>query len=159
MRLTSTAASVVAAALWLASPAWAEHLCSEIEGPIVTTYSFAGCSSPVGICTTGTVQLPHETATTGFTALSVTQGPTPDVMFYTGLLTITTRAGVLTLRDSGVLNTTNGTFFEVDEIVSGTKRYRNVTGALSSQGVATGTGFSGTIGGAICRVFRGVPER
>jgi len=40
---------------------------------------------------------------------------------------------LLTIHDKGVLNQSEATFFEIDQIVSGTGSFENVTGLLFSQ--------------------------
>lgn len=152
MRPVPAAVPALAAALLASSGARADHACKSVDGPIVTTFTTDQCTSPVGICTVGTVQLDHEVATTRFTALTLSPGPTPDVLLYTGLLTITTRSGTITIQDSGMLDAATGQFLEVDQVVGGTRSYKKASGLLTSQGVATGTGFSGTLTGEICRV-------
>ena len=152
MRMLRTGVCSLAAVLFASLAARAEPACKAVDTTIVTTYSMAGCQSPVGICTTGTVQLGKETATTAFRALTATPGADPEITLYTGELVITTREGTITLHDSGVLDGNTGRFFEVQQVVGGTKKYKFVTGMLTSQGIATGTGFSGTLTGALCRV-------
>jgi hypothetical protein len=88
--------------------------------------------------------------TTRFTALTIRPGPSPELLLYTGELVITTRSGTVTIRDYGMLNGATGSFFEFQQVVGGTGRFRSATGALTSQGMATGTGFSGTLTGVLC---------
>ena len=152
MRTLRTGVCTLAAVLSGSLAARADPPCTPVDTAIVTTYSMTNCQSPVGICTTGTVQLGKETATTAFRALTATPGADPEITLYTGELVITTREGTITLRDAGVLNGNTGQFFEMQQVVGGTKKYKSVTGLLTSQGMATGTGFSGTLTGAVCRV-------
>jgi len=150
MRLLPATMSVLAASLLASVAAWADP-CKAVDAPIVTTFS-TPCDSPVGVCTTGTVPLGHELATTSFRALTLQPGPTPEVMLYTGELVLTTREGTLTIHDSGVLDAATGAFFEMQQVVSGTRKYKHVTGMLTSQGTATATGFAGTLTGSLCHV-------
>ncbi|MGZ6125495.1 MAG: hypothetical protein ACXWLR_11085 [Myxococcales bacterium] len=159
MRVQSRAASVLSIALLASSAARADHQCTEIDSPIVTRYFVDGCTSPLGICTEGTVRIGKQQATTRFRALTVAPGPSPDVLLYTGELVITTREGTLTIRDSGLLQSATGQFFELDEVVSGTNKYKHLRGLLTSQGLATPTGFDGTLTGMICRVDAERPRR
>ena len=152
MRMLRTGVCSLAAVLFASLAAHAEPPCTPVNTPIVTTYSMVNCQSPVGICTTGTVQLRNETATTAFRALTATPGADPEITLYTGELVITTREGTITLRDYGILNGNTGQFFELQQVVGGTKKYKSATGLLTAQGMATGTGFSGTLTGAVCRV-------
>ena len=116
----------------------------------MTSYFVDGCTSPVGLCTQGTVEAGPLTGSTRFTALTLAPGPTPDELLYTGELVITTRNGTVTIHDFGVFNTATGVFSEVDQIVGGTRRFKHGTGTLGAQGVGTATGFIGTLSGAIC---------
>jgi len=131
-----------------ASAARAEGQCQVIDEPIMTMYS-GGCGSPVGICTVGTAGPGALSGTTAFTALTVRQ-PTPDMLLYTGQLVVTTSSGTVTIHDHGILNTTTGEFFEIDQVVSGTGAYAGARGLLTTRGMATGIGFSGTLTGRIC---------
>jgi hypothetical protein len=124
--------------------------CTNIDTTIATTFFRKGCKSPVGICTAGTVPSGPLKGTTRFTALTVKPGPSPELLLYTGELVIKTRSGKVTIRDSGMLNGVTGAFLEFQQVVGGTGRFRDATGALTSQGVATGTGFSGTLAGVLC---------
>jgi hypothetical protein len=152
MRLLPTATSLLSAAL-LAFPARAEHpRCTHVDSPIVTSFFFDGCDSPVQICTQGTVRIGRENATTRFRALTIAPGPSPDDLLYTGELVITTREGSVTLHDVGVLHSTSGAFFELEKALSGTGDFKHVIGLLVSQGTATPTGFAGTLVGELCRV-------
>jgi hypothetical protein len=56
------------------------------------------------------------------------------------------------LRDHGLLNSATGYYFEMQQVVSGTGVYAQRTGMLISQGMASQTGFSGELSGAICAV-------
>ena len=153
MRLLPTAVFALATSLLASSAARADRGCSAVNGPIVTTYTTDGCTSPVGVCTVGTAQLGRKAATTRFTALTITPAdPSGAVLLYTGELVITTRKGSVTIHDAGVLNAATGEFFELQKVVGGTKSYKHATGLLTSQGTATGTGFSGTLTGEVCRV-------
>ena len=154
MRLLTTAASLLCAAL-LASPARADHpRCTRVDSPIVTTFFVDGCDSTAAmpICTQGTVKIGKENATTRFRALTIAPGPAPDDLVYTGELVITTREGSVTLHHVGVLHSATGAFAELQKTVSGTGDFKHVIGLLVSQGTATGTGFAGTLVGELCRV-------
>jgi hypothetical protein len=159
MRLLSTAVSALSVGLLASSPARAEHQCTVIDSPIVTRYFVQGCDSPVGICTEGTVRIGSSKGTTRFRALTITPGPSPDVLLYTGELVIKTRQGTLTIHDYGLLQSLTGEFFELDKVVAGTDDYKHARGLLTSQGMAKATGFEGTLTGMICGVDEGRPHR
>jgi hypothetical protein len=153
MRLMSTAVPLLAIGLLLPPTVRAdEHACTPVDASIVTT--FVACPadfpSPVGLCTRGNVDSGVLKGTTLFRALSLVPGPS-DALLYTGELIITTSKGTVTLRDSGILNAVTGRFFETQVVIAGTRRFKHASGMLTSQGFDIGTGFVGTLTGAICR--------
>jgi hypothetical protein len=150
MRPLSTAAPALAFALLAATGSRADS-CKPVDSSIQTTISLTECNSPVGICTVGTVPTGPLAGTTTFTALTMVPGTQPDTILYTGLLTIETKSGNVTLRDYGILNSATGQYFEIQQVVGGTKKYKDATGILTSRGTMTGTGFSGNLVGAICK--------
>lgn len=151
MRIKSPGTLAFALGLLLAGLARAdEDRCTRVDAPIVTMLYLDGCQSPVGLCTRGTVGGGPLEGTTDFRVLTLVPGPTPDTLVYTGVLTITTRSGSVTIHDRGILDNATGRFFEFDPIVSGTGKYRKAAGLFTSQGFATGTGFIGTLTGALC---------
>jgi len=149
MRPLPTAAPALALALLAASGARADP-CKPIDTSIETTFALTECNSPVGVCTTGQVESGRLQGTTSFTALTMVPGAQPDTVLYTGLLTVNTKNGSVTLRDYGILNSATGEYFEIQQVVEGTRAYKNVSGTLTSRGVMTPTGFSGNLVGAIC---------
>ena len=150
LRFAWKTASIAALAL-VAACGQSAAQCDAIQTAIVTSYSQdPGCTSPVGVCTAGNTSVGDLVGSTRFTALTMGAGPSPDVILYSGDLTITTNSGTLTLRDRGLLNSATGFYFEMQQIVSGTGAYAERTGILISQGMASQTGFSGQLTGAIC---------
>src|SRR3954471_537889 len=149
MRLLPTAVSFVLAAALFPHAARADK-CKAIDTTIMTTFFVTGCESPVGVCTEGEVRSGPLKGTTRLAALTVREGPSPDVLIYTGDLVITTKSGDVIIRDAGVLDSAKGVFFELQQIVGGTKSHQNAFGSLTSQGLATATGFSGSLAGVLC---------
>src|SRR5438067_4650832 len=124
-----------------------------VHATITTAYSMTpSCASPVGVCTAGNVTSENLEGTTWFTALSSQPSSPPGVSSYTGDLVITTADGTVTLRDSGLLNSSSGHYSELQEVTSGTGVYLGANGMLVSQGIATATGFEGTLSGSFCEV-------
>ena len=157
MRLLSPVVFALAITL-LGPPSARADGCRRVRTTIVTTFFVEGCTSPWGVCTAGTIESGVLEGSSKFQALSMAQGPSPDVILYTGELVITTARGTLTLRDYGLLNSGSGRYFEMQQVVKGTKAFRKATGALTSEGWATGTGFAGTLTGAVCSGERERPE-
>ena len=129
----------------------ADGECAGIRAPIVTTFFIDGCTSPYGLCTEGTIPSGALAGTTQFSVLSLGPGDSPELLLYGGELIVTTADGTLTIQDNGVLNTLDGTFFEIEQAVAGTGSLADHTGTLFAQGTSTPTGFEGTIYGQICR--------
>ena len=130
-----------------------DSTCVVVHAAITTAYSMTpSCTSPVGVCTAGNVTSANLKGTTWFTALSTQPSSPPGVASYAGDLVITTADGTVTLRDSGLLNSNSGHYVEVQEVTSGTGAYLTATGTLVSEGIATATGFEGTLGGSFCEV-------
>ncbi|TMA38235.1 MAG: hypothetical protein E6J82_17905 [Deltaproteobacteria bacterium] len=134
----------------------ADGECVSIRAPIVTTFFIEGCTSPFGLCTEGTIPSGPLAGTTQFSVLSLGPGDSPELLLYGGELVITTPDGTLTIQDSGVLNTLDGTFFEIEQTVEGTGSFADHDGTLFAQGTSTPTGFEGTLSGQICRVSKDV---
>ena len=134
----------------------ADGECVSIRAPIVTTFFIDGCTSPFGLCTEGTIPSGPLAGTTQFSVLSLGPGDSPELLLYGGTQVITTPDGTLTIQDSGVLNTLDGTFFEIDQTVGGTGSFADHDGTLFAEGTSTPTGFEGTISGQICRVPKDV---
>jgi hypothetical protein len=125
-------------------------LCSPVNAPIVTSFFLEGCASPFGICTHGTIESGPLAGTTSFAVLSLQSASSPELLEYTGSLVIETENGAVSIKDRGILNALDGTFFEFDQIAGGTRAFSDATGLLFSDGVSTPTGFQGTIAGQIC---------
>jgi hypothetical protein len=133
--------------------------CWPVRATIATTYSLGpSCASPVGVCTAGTVLSPSFTGPSYFTAMTISPGPTADVLLYTGELVISTSAGTITIRDHGFLNTVSAQYLELQQIVSGDGAYAGAHGMLTSRGVSTATGYHGTLNGALCGPWIPAPQ-
>ena len=124
--------------------------CTPVNAPIVTAFFLEGCLSPVGVCTQGEIASGVLAGTTRFAVVALEPGDPSELLLYTGELVITTPSGDLTIQDRGVLNAVDGSFFEFDEIVDGSRAFTGVSGLLFSQGTSTPTGFDGTISGQVC---------
>ena len=149
MRRLLTAVSALATGV-LASGAARADQCKTVDTTIVTTFTpCAPNESPfLGICTEGTIASGLLAGSTRF-AVQMMTGTDTSVM-YRGVLTVTTRSGTVEIRDHGILNPMTGAFSEIEQVVSGTGRFKHLTGTLVSQGFQTATGFSGTLVGTLC---------
>lgn len=137
----------------------ADNRCHRVHGTINSVVTTENCTSPVGLCTAGTVTGggPLDGATT-FQALDVAPAaglgavePAANLSF-SGQLTITAKRGTLVTRDLGVLDAVNGFFTELERPTSGTGVFTNPSHDFFISGVLTdnGDGFSSTISGTLC---------
>jgi hypothetical protein len=124
-----------------------------IQGAVVTD----GCTSPVGLCTAGVFV--GDRLLNGTTAL-VADGLVPaagmplveaaSTLSYSALLTITTRHGSLTTRDTGIFDTAGtGLFASRDVVVGGTGIFQGATGHIFYTGTGV-TSFDAHASGVIC---------
>jgi hypothetical protein len=142
----------------LVKGAEAHPRCHRID-PEATLQSNAttdGCTSPVGLCTAGVFKGDHLLrGTTSFVADGIAPAagmPAVEAgttLSYSGLLTITTRHGTLTTRDTGIFDTAAGLFASRDVVVGGTGVFAGATGHLFFQGTGT-TSFDSVAAGEIC---------
>ena len=156
LMLVIIAMSVFAGRQALALP---DETCIPVQAKINTLFNVAGCTSPVGLCTTGQITgggiLNGETR---FTAMSIATaagmtGIEPDTtLSYHGVLEIITQDGVLYIRDVGVFDQVVRVYSEVDRITAGIGRFENASGTLFIYGNAfdDGSGFDGEVRGQVC---------
>jgi len=127
--------------------------CKKISGTLTSRLSTRACASPVGICTTGEFKGDRLlNGRTTFVADSLQQaGATeePSTLVYSGLLTIQTKHGTLTTRDTGILDTASGLVAARDVVVGGTGIFAGGTGYLLFQGTGTST-FVNEARGELC---------
>lgn len=119
--------------------------CKQIHAQITSAQITTMCTSPVNLCTAGTIDGNQGlNGTTFFTMDSIAAGPltapdAPATISFSGLLQITTDHGTLTTRHTGVFNTsvgssTSGFFNSFDEVIGGTGKYQDATGFLFTGG-------------------------
>ena len=136
--------------------------CKQIHAEITSSSTSVGCLSPIGLCTSGTIEGNFGLdGTTYLTTDSFAPGPAtapkaPNVFSYSGTLQITSRHGTLTTRDTGIfdpLPTGTGVFTSFDIITGGTGRYAGASGILFIAGrtVASSGQFVSTVTGAVCQ--------
>ncbi|NMO22968.1 hypothetical protein HPC49_45595 [Pyxidicoccus fallax] len=127
--------------------------CFKVWGTLTSTMSPGDCDSPVGICTTG--EFRGDSLLKGRTTfVADSLGPAASTeaattLVYSGLLTIRTKHGTLTTRDTGILDTENGLVAARDVVVGGTGIFAGATGHILFQGTGTST-FVNEASGEIC---------
>ena len=139
----------------------AKERCWPVNARLQTTFGAcpADFSSPIGLCSSGTLKSWFERATTRFRATNAAYSAgLPDTeaattLSYTGDLEISDRHGTILLADVGLSDMANGIFTELSRVKSATGRYAGVTGKLFITGYASadGSGFTGEVSGKICR--------
>lgn len=144
---------VVAVGLSASAEEHCRPKCFKVNGTLTSTITQGPCESPVGVCTTGEFKGDGRlNGRTRFVADAMQPAaPTdePTTLSYSGLLTIHTRAGTLTTRDTGILDTVNGLVAARDIVVGGTGIFEGATGYILFQGTGTST-FVNEASGEIC---------
>lgn len=137
----------------------AKERCHRVHGTTSSLLTTENCTSPVALCTTGTITGGGK-LDGAFFFLALDAAPSAGMpavepaanLSFSGQLTITAKEGTLVARDLGVLDAVNGFFTEVDRPVSGTGPFANpshdffISGTLNS----AGDGFDGTLSGTLC---------
>jgi hypothetical protein len=138
---------------------YAEEDCHWVHGRIQSTFTSTNCASPVGQCTEGMITGagPLDSATTFLALDAAPSAGMPGVepaanLSYSGVLTITTRRGILVTHDLGVLDAANASFTEMERPASGTGIFANASSVFFISGaiVNNGTGFDGELYGELC---------
>jgi hypothetical protein len=135
-------------------------LCRPVQGTIHSAFTTQNCTSPVGLCTAGTITGagPLDGATS-FGALEVAHYaglPSAEPyanLSYSGQLTITASHGTLITRDLGVLDAFHLAFSEMERPASGTGVFANPGSSvffISGSIVDNGNGFQGNLSGTVC---------
>lgn len=150
------------AALTPTSAGRADISCKNFEATILLRATEEGCTSPVHLCTTGTVESSDPSlagATWFFTALATAEAaglPTSlplTVLSYAGSVVVTTpRDGTFTTSNAGVYDTDAGAFSQLDRITSGTGKFTDAKDRLIFT-TATGggeAGFKSYVRGELC---------
>lgn len=134
--------------------------CRPVHGTIHSLFTTQNCTSPVGLCTAGTITDagPLDGATI-FSALAVAPSAgLPSVepeanLSYSGQLTITASNGTLITHDLGVLDANHLAFTEIERPFSGTGIFANPGSSvffISGSIVDNGNGFQGDLTGTVC---------
>ncbi len=133
--------------------------CHRVKGKIYAAAVAEGCTSPVGLCTEGTVtgggRLNGLTAFTTYALVPSAGMPAiepPTEMSYSGELTLKGRRGDLHVRDLGIFSVSREKFTELARVVGGTGRFEGAYGTFFISGdlVDGGTAFSSRMHGEFC---------
>ena len=138
----------------------ADVSCMPVHGTITSVRTTQNCTSPIGICTVGTIAgAGLLEGTTTFVALDAAPSagmsalePSTNLS-YSGQLTIVTRNGTLVTRDLGVLDAVHAAFTEMERPQSGTGVFANPGSNdffISGSVVDNGQGFQGKLSGIVC---------
>jgi hypothetical protein len=140
----------------------AEPTCRSFEATILLHLVKEGCTSPVAICTQGTVvsSAPSlDGATWSFTSLGTAQSAglpalrPASMLSYAGAVVVTTpKDGTFTTTNAGVYDTEAGAFSQLDRITGGTGKFVDSKGRLIFiTGIGGGdAGFRSTVRGEVC---------
>ena len=133
--------------------------CRHVHGKINSVFTTQNCTSPVGLCTVGTITEAGELdGSTTFVALAVAPSaglsnePAANLS-YSGQLTIVTDHGTLVVNDLGVLDAAHLAFTEMERPASGTGKFENPGSTaffISGSIVDNGQGFQGNLSGSLC---------
>jgi hypothetical protein len=138
----------------------ANDRCRHVRGTINSVFFTQNCTSPIGLCTAGTITGAGPLdGTTSFIALDAAPSaglPAVEAsanLSYSGQLTIVARRGTLVTSDLGVLDAAHLAFTEMERPTSGTGVFANPgTNAFFISGsiVDNGQGFQGNLSGIVC---------
>ena len=133
--------------------------CHDIDADFKSELATEGCTSPFGLCASGTIRHDHLLKGSMFVTLNdiapsagMPASEPPPVLSVSGERLLTPyRGGTLSAHVIGVFDTARGIFDEVNLITGGTGRFADATGTLHVFGQATDpTTFAGEIHGTIC---------
>ena len=131
--------------------------CEQLSGPFTSSVG-APCTSPVGLCTHGTLQgdLPGQYDFTFETLVSAADPTDPYKFFYTGTSVITANNGTLYTYDTGVIhmlpNNEPSPFVTTATVVDGTGRYKKLRGEFVATGLLQFGNATGSYAAELCKV-------
>jgi hypothetical protein len=134
--------------------------CRPVRGAIKSVFTTQNCTSPIGLCTTGTITgAGLLDGNTSFVALDAAPsagmpGVEPAAnLSYSGQLTIVSERGTLATNDLGILDAAHFAFTEMERPSSGTGVFANPGNSvffISGSIVDNGQGFQGDLSGIAC---------
>lgn len=143
-----------------AAPSPSPVVCRPVHGTIHSVFITQNCTSPIGLCTAGTItDAGILDGTTTFVAAGVAPSaglPSAEPvanLSYSGQLTIVASNGTLVTKDLGVLDANHLAFTEIERPASGTGIFANPGNSvffISGSIVDNGNGFQGDLTGTVC---------
>jgi hypothetical protein len=148
------------------TPPEPRQICRDIRAEMHELATQENCTSPLNFCAAGTIEGNFGLFGTTFFSVdgaAATAPQTPGTSSYTGIFTITTHFGTLTLRETGISyprrgNPDGGFIASLAEVQSGTGRYASTTGVLFFHGT-NGRGLPNDIAVAGTLCFTWPPPR
>lgn len=160
IRWLALAALILIAVVVVTRKARAEVSCAPVHGTINSAFTTQNCTSPIGLCTVGTITGSGVLdGTTTFVALDkalsagMPHTEPPGNLSYSGQLTIVTANGTMVTHDFGVVDAVHAAFSEVERPASGTGVFSNPGSNdffISGSVVDNGQGFQGNLSGVVC---------
>lgn len=127
--------------------------CHRVRAEIIDAPTTEGCTSPNAFCAAGTVRGNLGlNGTTYFTLDGAVRGPAsaPGFLATSGILVYTTSHGTLTVRETGVSQSSSGLISAVQQVVSGTGRFAGATGHLYVASETIDGQFVADVTGELC---------
>lgn len=159
---TAVCALTTLAIVSASAGAGATTKCQAVSGTYTATQTTAGCTSPTGICFTGTISGGTKFLDGSTEWIELDQAPSAGMpltepgttISYSGTLTITSGANQLTLRNLGVLDGARYVFTEIERPVGGTGIFVSASNPFFISGTMNTalTQFNGQISGSLCGV-------
>jgi hypothetical protein len=138
----------------------ADNSCRPVKGTINSLFTTQNCTSPIGLCTTGSITgagvLDGNTSFVALDAAPSAGMPAVEPaanLAYSGQLTIVAQQGTLVTNDLGVLDAAHLAFTEMERPSSGTGVFANPGNSvffISGSIVDNGQGVQGDLSGTAC---------
>lgn len=134
-----------------------KNKCDELSGPFTSSVG-SPCTSPVGLCTHGTLQgdLPAQYDFTFETLVPANDPLDPYKFFYTGTSVITANNGTLYTYDTGVIHmlpeNAPSPFVTTATIIDGTGKYKKRRGEFVATGMLQFGNATGSYAAELCKV-------
>ena len=134
----------------------AKDKCEQLSGPFTSSVG-APCTSPVGLCTHGTLQgdLTAQYDFTFETLIPAGDPEDPFKFFYTGTSVITANNGTLYTYDTGVIhmlpNNEPSPFVTTATIIDGTGKYKKRRGEFVATGMLQFGNATGSYAAELCK--------